>query len=110
MIDGIQSATASSFTRQLNNIEESASATSMMPVVTPDVQSADFGTVMAEMANDMVSAIQRGEQASMDGMNGQASTQEVVEAVMNAERTLQTALAVRDKIITGYLEISRMAI
>lgn len=109
MIDGIQTATASSFTRQLGSIEEAASS-SMVPVATPDVQSADFGSVMANMANDMVGAIQRGEQASMNGLNGQASTQEVVEAVMNAERTLQTALAVRDKIVTAYLEISRMAI
>lgn len=109
MIDGIQTATATSFTRQLDTLGETASA-SIVPAPAPDVQSADFGTVMSAMANDMVSAIQRGEQASMNGLNGQATTQEVVEAVMNAERTLQTALAVRDKIVTAYLEISRMAI
>lgn len=109
MIDGIQTATATSFTRQLDTLGETASA-SIVPTPAPDVQSADFGTVMSSMANDMVSAIQRGEQASMNGLNGQATTQEVVEAVMNAERTLQTALAVRDKIVTAYLEISRMAI
>ncbi|MCR9137888.1 MAG: flagellar hook-basal body complex protein FliE [Alphaproteobacteria bacterium] len=109
MIDTIQTATASSFTRQLGNIEESVGA-SIVPAPTPDVQSSDFSTVMSNVANDMVAAIQRGEQASMDGLNGQATTQEVVSAVMNAERTLQTALAVRDKIVTSYLEISRMAI
>ena len=46
----------------------------------------------------------------MRGINGQANTQEVVDAVMSAERTLQTAVAVRDKIVTAYLEISRMPI
>lgn len=109
MIDGIQTATASSFTRQLGSIEEAAGA-SIAPAQAPDVQSTDFSSVMSDVANDMVATIQRGEQASMDGMNGQATTQEVVSAVMNAERTLQTALAVRDKIVTSYLEISRMAI
>jgi flagellar hook-basal body complex protein FliE len=33
-----------------------------------------------------------------------------VEAVMSAEKSLQTALAVRDKVVNAYQEISRMAI
>ena len=36
--------------------------------------------------------------------------QQVVEAVMSAEQTLQAAIAIRDKVVTAYLEISRMAI
>ena len=35
---------------------------------------------------------------------------EVVDAVMSAEQTLQAAVAIRDKIVSAYLEISRMAI
>ncbi len=107
MIDTIQTTTAVS--RQLGGVEET-SASVIVPAATPNVGSADFGTVMADMAGNMVAAIQRGEQASIDGLNGEATTQEVVEAVMSAERTLQTALAVRDKIVTAYLEISRMPI
>jgi flagellar hook-basal body complex protein FliE len=34
----------------------------------------------------------------------------VVDAVMSAEQSLQAAVAIRDKIVTAYLEISRMAI
>jgi flagellar hook-basal body complex protein FliE len=36
--------------------------------------------------------------------------QDVVEAVMSAERSLQTALALRDKSVAAWQEISRMAI
>ena len=41
---------------------------------------------------------------------GQASVQQVVEAVMSAEQTLQGAIAIRDKVVAAYLEISRMQI
>jgi flagellar hook-basal body complex protein FliE len=111
MMDAIQTATAASFTRQIGGTEESASTSIVSsPAAAPGVQDADFGSMMADMAGDMVAEIRRGEQASMNGLNGQANTQEVVEAVMSAERTLQTALAIRDKIVTAYLEVSRMAI
>jgi flagellar hook-basal body complex protein FliE len=36
--------------------------------------------------------------------------QQVVEAVMAAEQALQSAIAVRDKVVSAYLEISRMQI
>jgi len=34
----------------------------------------------------------------------------VVEAVMSAEQSLQTAVAIRDKVVAAYQEIVRMAI
>ena len=43
-------------------------------------------------------------------LKGKADTREVVDAVMSAEQALQTAVAIRDKIVSAYLEISRMAI
>jgi flagellar hook-basal body complex protein FliE len=48
--------------------------------------------------------------ASIAGIQGKASTQQVVEAVMSAEQSLQTAVAIRDKVVAAYLELSRMAI
>ena len=35
---------------------------------------------------------------------------QVVDAVMSAEQALQAAVAIRDKIVTAYMEVSRMAI
>jgi flagellar hook-basal body complex protein FliE len=51
-----------------------------------------------------------GEAASIAGIQGKASVQQVVEAVMSAEQTLQTAIAIRDKVVAAYQEIARMAI
>ncbi len=46
----------------------------------------------------------------MAGIQGTATVQQVVEAVMSAEQTLQGAVAIRDKVVAAYLELSRMQI
>lgn len=70
----------------------------------------DFSAVLSRVANGAMTDMRAAETVSIDGVQGRASTQAVVEAVMNAERTLQTAVAVRDKVVAAYLELSRMAI
>lgn len=70
----------------------------------------DFGTVLANVAAGAMDTLKAGEAAAIAGLEGKASAQEVVQAVMSAERTLQTALAIRDKVVAAYQEISRMAI
>ena len=54
--------------------------------------------------------LRRAEAVSIAGIRGTASTQEVVEKIMAAEQSLQAAIAVRDKVVSAYTEISRMAI
>ncbi|MGI9406994.1 MAG: flagellar hook-basal body complex protein FliE [Hyphomicrobiaceae bacterium] len=84
--------------------------------VTTQVQTASaanadsFSSVLAEVTSGVVSDLRSGERAAISGMNGNASVQHVVEAVMTAEQTLQSAIAVRDKVVSAYQEISRMAI
>lgn len=72
--------------------------------------SADFGDIMAQLATSVRNDVRAGEAASIAGMQGRATTQQVVEAVMSAEQSLQTAVAIRDKVVAAYLELSRMAI
>jgi flagellar hook-basal body complex protein FliE len=72
--------------------------------------SEDFGSMLARMAGDTVDSLKAAETVSVAGMKDKASVQQVVESVMAAEQSLQTALAVRDKVVSAYLEISRMAI
>lgn len=64
----------------------------------------------ADLLQRSVDAVTRGEQVGYTGVVGGAPTHEVVQAVMEAERSLQTALAVRNKVVEAYLEISRMQI
>jgi len=70
----------------------------------------DFGQMLSQVATDAVSTLKQGEAAAITGIEGKASVQQVVEAVMNAEQTLQTAVAIRDKAVSAYQDISRMAI
>jgi flagellar hook-basal body complex protein FliE len=54
--------------------------------------------------------MRQAEAVSIGGVKGTASLQDVVEHVMSAEQSLQAVIAVRDKVISAYQEISRMAI
>jgi flagellar hook-basal body complex protein FliE len=71
---------------------------------------ADFSQVLADVAASAVDTLRAGEATAISGISGNASVQSVVEAVMSAEQTLQTAIAVRDKLVAAYQEVSRMAI
>ena len=43
-------------------------------------------------------------------MEGKTPVQQVVRSVLDAQQALQTAVAVRDKLVSAYQEVSRMAI
>lgn len=70
----------------------------------------DFSEVLSQLVSGAAQTVKAGEAASIAGMQGQASVQQVVEAVMMADQSLQVAVAVRDKVVSAYLEISRMSI
>lgn len=69
-----------------------------------------FSDVFAEVVGNAVGTMKTGEAAAISGISGDVSVQQAVSAIMSAEQTLQTALAVRDKVVAAYQEISRMAI
>ncbi len=75
-----------------------------------DVKGPGFGEVMAEMAGGVVGRLNQAEYISMKAVQGEANTREVVDALMTAEQSLNTAIAIRDKIVTAYLEVARMQI
>ena len=76
--------------------------------VTSDASS--FTDMLAQVASQGVNSLRNGEQMSMKGIEGTAQTQDVVDAVMSAERSLQTAITIRDKVVAAFQEISRMPI
>ncbi len=71
---------------------------------------ADFAQTMASMAADAIATVKTGETTAIAGMQGQAPLQQVVQAVMQADQALRTVVAVRDKVVGAYQEISRMQI
>lgn len=70
----------------------------------------DFGSVMSQMANDTVNSLKGAEAMSFKAIQGKANTREVVDAVLEAQQSLQTAMALRDKIVSAYLEVTKMQI
>ena len=76
----------------------------------PESVSSGFAGVLRNLAGEAASAVRQGESAALAGISGNLPLQTVVEQVMAAERTLQAALAVRDKAVSSYLEVSRMQI
>lgn len=71
---------------------------------------ASFSQVLQDTATDAVSSLNKAEAAAIDGLQGKAGTREVVDAIMQAERSMQTAIAIRDKLVSAYHELSRMQI
>ena len=56
---------------------------------------------MAQVTGDAVKKMKTAEATSISGIEGKASTQDVVQSVMSAQESLQTALAIRDKSVVG---------
>ena len=69
-----------------------------------------FSEALGQVVSDAIGSLQSGEAAAIQGVKGAMSPFRVAEAVMGAQRTLQTTLAIRDKAVAAYQEISRMAI
>ena len=79
----------------------------------PGVDAGDgpsFGQILDQVSREAVVSLRGAEAMSISALRGEATTLEVVEAIKSAEHALQTATAVRDKIVQAYQEVSRMAI
>lgn len=71
---------------------------------------ADFSSVFAGVAQGFVDNLAKGEAHAVAGVQGKAAVQDVVQAVMSAEQSLQLAMAMRDKAVAAYQEFIHMAI
>lgn len=69
-----------------------------------------FAALLERTLADAIDAGHKGEAIATAAIGGHTSLQEVVEAVNAAELTLQTVVAVRDRMIAAYQEILRMPI
>ena len=69
-----------------------------------------FSDLLQQASEDAVGALKAGEAQSLQAVTGKADLTAVTQAVNNAEIALQTVLAVRDKVIAAYQDISKLAI
>jgi flagellar hook-basal body complex protein FliE len=69
-----------------------------------------FGDFLSNAMKDSMTSLKAGEQTAMAQTAGQADVVNVVTAVNNAELTLDTVVAIRDKVIGAYQDIMKMPI
>jgi flagellar hook-basal body complex protein FliE len=93
-------------------VARSAEAKVASPAVDAVQSSGELGfdSVFKQVASDAIGTLKAGEAASISAIQGKESTRRVVEALMSAEQALQTAVAVRDKVVQAYQEVVRMSI
>ncbi len=68
----------------------------------------EFSSLVKNAIDEAIKIGKKGERASISGINDHADLNKVVTAVAEAELTLQTVVAVRDKVLDAYREILRM--
>ena len=71
---------------------------------------ASFGSMLSSLAANAVQSIKDSEKTSIDALQGNASVQDVVMKTLAAEQNLQAAIAVRDKLLSAFNEITHMQI
>jgi flagellar hook-basal body complex protein FliE len=70
----------------------------------------DFEQMFANVASVARDQLRTGEASAIAGISGDTSVQNVVRSLMSAEEHLRAAIAVRDRVVAAYQEISRMQI
>ena len=87
-------------------VREAGNTGSVAP--TEEAGGASFAGMVKDSLDNAVQVGERAEQLSMAQIAGEANMMDVVTAVANAEHTLETVVAVRDKVLQAYQEILRM--
>lgn len=87
-----------------------AAANASKPGISPPAGGPSFAEFVKGAAEGAVARLDQGEQVSAQAAVGKADLTDVVTAVSNAEVTLQTVVAVRDRVVQAYQEILRMPI
>ena len=73
-------------------------------------QGLSFGSMLRAGLQNSVNTMKAAESASAAAVAGKADLNEVVQAITKAELTLQTVVAIRDRLMSSYQEILRMPI
>jgi flagellar hook-basal body complex protein FliE len=99
----------------IENVSGIGAASSSAGVRSPAAAAApaegpSFGQALSQVVGSAIDTLQTGEAAAIQGVEGAVAPVKVVESVMSAQRSLQTVLSIRDKAVSAYQEIARMAI
>jgi flagellar hook-basal body complex protein FliE len=86
-------------------------ASAASPGITPaNIPGGNFSDFLSDAVKDSINTIRQGEQAATAQVQGKANLVDVVNSVNAAEITLDTVVAVRDKVVQAYQSIMNMPI
>lgn len=69
-----------------------------------------FSSFLKQGVSEAIDVVKSGEKMSAQAITGQADLAEVVQAVSQSELTIQTAIAIRDRMLSAYQQIMQMPI
>lgn len=94
------------------SVKVASPAVATMPAATgaSEAGQSNFASMVSDALSSVRDASGKAEQQSLQSIQGNAPLHDVVAAVSNAEVTLQTVVAVRDRVISAYQDIIRMPI
>jgi len=75
-----------------------------------NVPGGNFSDFLSGALKDSITTMRQGEQAASQQVQGKANLVDVVQSVNAAEITLDTVVAVRDKVVAAYQSIMNMPI
>ncbi|WP_432762900.1 flagellar hook-basal body complex protein FliE [Bartonella schoenbuchensis] len=114
MIQALTSIISSSSLDSSNQVSGQMNSAAMqhLPVqATEGSDNVSFSKILSEVVGAAEMKLQNAESLSIGSLAGSdVGVREVVNSVMEAERSLSTAIALRDKMVQAYLEVSRMQI
>ena len=88
-----------------------AGVTATPGVVPADISGAqNFSSFLSDAVKDSIGTIKQGEKMAAGQLAGKADIVDVVNSVNAAELTLDTVVAVRDKVVAAYQTIMNMPI
>lgn len=73
-------------------------------------ENTSFSDFLKNTVSESIDSMKAGEKVQAGAITGESDLSDVVQAVTSAEMTLQTVVAVRDRMIAAYQEIMRMPI
>ena len=100
-------AAAAAAYQSIAQIGQSAASTAAVPA---DAVGGNFSDFLTGALKDSLGTIRQGEQAATQQVAGKSNIVDVVNSVNAAELTLDTVVAVRDKVVAAYQSIMNMPI
>ena len=92
------------------NVARMAQAASSPGIVPAEAPGSSFSDFLSGAVKESITNIRQGEQAASAQVAGKANIVDVVNSVNSAELTLDTVVAVRDKVVAAYQSIMSMPI